>query len=115
MKYTIPKKIYIKAYQLHPCATSGIADARINSLPFQSDKGKLIEYIDIKQAWHSPDEEPKDKRNVLLECLCENKVPGNVWYKLIYFKDDWYDTDNVVRWAYIEDLLPQKQSIENQT
>jgi hypothetical protein len=40
----IPQRIYIKDYQLATCETDGIADARINAVPY---KGGVENYANI--------------------------------------------------------------------
>lgn len=69
----------------------------------------------IKSVWHGPKEEPRHKEL----CLIELKSKTSLLAYSIHFKGEQpyfeacfisatYDMDDVIRYAYVKDLLPEE-------
>lgn len=67
----------------------------------------------INSVWHDASEEPKKKGYILVHIIDDynctifvawniNVNPATYWSKII-------NKNNIVKWAYIEDLLPTKE------
>lgn len=103
----ITQRIYVKDYQLATCETDGIADARINAVPYKGGRGKLCEYINIDFLWHDASEEPQKDQPFITQWK-------NLWIidinRSIFPNNDWFShckKAKIKQWAYIADLLPK--------
>lgn len=64
------------------------------------------EYTDLSQIWHDAKEEPK--KGILMICIDKHNVSINEW--IDQYNCDWLDfveCFGIIRWAYIDDLLPK--------
>ena len=65
------------------------------------------EYIDLSQVWHDASETPKNREWILMQ-YGEDLYDTHL---LRHFNADifcaWCKKTNVIRWAYISDLLPK--------
>lgn len=65
----------------------------------------------INSVWHSPKEEPEAYRLILVEFTYED---GDLGYELglkqICLSEE--AASNMVRWAYISDLLPNRKEVQ---
>ena len=102
-KIEVPKKLYIKDYQLKQCAIDGIADARLNTNSFRTNEGKLVEYLCLDTLWHDASEEPKVGKEYLLKAAFFNDEGEN-------FDDYVTSTFGVDGWK--EDFLPRGYNFE---
>lgn len=105
----IPQRIYVKDYQLATCETDGIADARINAVPYKGGRGKLCEYINIDFLWHDASEEPESDKCILIRFV---DYKGNVEYGTDILAppitwNNWVEICKITKWCYVEDLLPK--------
>ena len=107
----IPQRLYIIDYQLESCEIDGIADARINAMPFNTTNGKLIEYINPEALWHDASETPEEGEQILYTAteggeIVDVKVTTTALYDFIPWNEVARDF-NISKWCYIEDLLPK--------
>lgn len=104
----IPQRLYIIDYQLLPCEIDGVADARINAMPFKTQKGRLCEYINLEALWHDASEIPEKGKAFIF--LAESNSSKHYHVGVVYNPMD-YDKNcewwGVIEWCYIEDLLPK--------
>lgn len=104
----IPQRIYIKDYQLAECEIEGVADARINAVPYKGGSGKLCEYINVDNLWHDASEEPEHSRYILAQ---RRTFIGELRYYL-YKTNSTYPWElnvrdlRITKWCYIDDILP---------
>lgn len=66
----------------------------------------------INSVWHDASEEPQKKGYILVQI--NNECPIYVTWSINVNPIDWDKTverTNAVKWAYIEDLLPTKESV----
>ena len=105
----IPQRIYIKDYQLATCETDGIADARINAVPYKGGRGKLCEYINIDFLWHDASEEPEIDKPLIIQYLSlmnevsydsDRRIAKYPWKLNVYGL-------RIIKWCYFDDLLPK--------
>ena len=98
----LPKKIYLnyvdeddeeKTWCVDP---GGVGDSEMRNR----------EYTDLSQVWHDASKEPE--KGKLMICTGEDGVSIDKW---VYQYDcDWLyfaKSNRLIRWAYIEDLLPK--------
>lgn len=107
----IPQRLYIIDYQLLPCEIDGVADARINAMPFKTQKGRLCEYINLEALWHDASEIPEEGEQILYTAteggeIVDVKVTTTALYGFIPWNEVVRDF-NISKWCYIEDLLPK--------
>ena len=95
----IPKKIYINDKAWSEAAVS------VTICDMQNR-----EYIDLSQVWHEAKEKPRIKEWILVqfsggdyEALALDELGLETWSVW------WCDNYKVIRWAYINDLLPIKE------
>lgn len=108
----IPQRIYIKDSQLVECEIEGIADARINAVPYKCRSGKICEYINVDNLWHDASEKPEFDKRLLTQHIT---LMGELGYDLttnilaypweLYVKGAY-----ITKWCYIEDILPSPNS-----
>lgn len=104
-----PKKIHILSRDLEILDTDNPLTRAWVSLNPHKDR---TEYTDLSQVWHEAKEEPKEGTQVVAIDNDGWTVSGlfnpRAMVKGVYIYGDlvvdWY---SVVRWAYIEDLLPK--------
>ena len=106
----IPKKIYVLTRYVEILdAETQLTRALICINPHE----KSTEYTDLSQVWHEAKEEPEEGTQVVAIDNDGWTVSGlfnpRAMVKGVYIYGDlvvdWY---SVVRWAYIEDLLPRR-------
>lgn len=106
----IPKKIYLNyVHEDDEEKTWSVDPVYVEDCEMQNR-----EYTDLSQAWHDAKEEPEEGTKVVV--IDNNGWTGSGLFnpramvKGVYIYGDlvvdWY---SVVRWAYIEDLLPKKE------
>lgn len=69
--------------------------------------GRKDNIVDLAEVWHNVDEEPDGTRNILID---SSSYVCNTISPLLYDDGRWKHIVkklNVMRWAYIEDLLPK--------
>lgn len=114
-----PEKIYLTAKGAEKLASApeGVETTRVKTYPSKTD----IEYTDLSQVWHTAEEKPTSYKDKLL-IVCK---PMYEWQRtdngLIYDSGCYYTDrqrwsihdlfklmpdENVVSWAYINDLIP---------
>lgn len=104
-----PKKLYIIDYQLLPCEIDGIADARINAMPFNTTNGKLIEYINLNEIWNEGTTLPLDNSDCLFELT--RLTDGKKYHILLSYDKDKFNLVvngnkyKINRWLYLKDIL----------
>lgn len=105
----IPKKLYVRKIDID------IFDEEVNAtrawVANRPNTGRM-EYTDLSQVWHDAKEEPKEGTKVVV--IDNNGWTGSGLFnpramvKGVYIYGDlvvdWY---SVVRWAYVNDLLPK--------
>lgn len=103
----IPQRIYIKDSQLAECEIEGIADARINAVPYKGGSGKICEYINVESLWHDASEEPEDNKEFIM-------YDGENWNEITSYVHEgpysWMQlvgTFCFIKWCYVEDILPK--------
>lgn len=104
----IPQRIYIKDSQLAECEIEGVADARINAVPYKGGSGKLCEYINVDNLWHKREEEPEFNRRLITQHIT---LMGELGYDLTtnipaYSWELYVKGAHITKWCYIEDILP---------
>ena len=57
-------------------------------------------------VWHDATEKPDGKRRYLVETHLGKRTHHSVWTKAFTPKEKVEDDDVIVRWAYLEDILP---------
>ena len=57
-------------------------------------------------VWHDATEKPDGKRRYLVETHLGKRTHHSVWTKAFTPKEKVEDNDFIVRWAYLEDILP---------
>ncbi len=59
----------------------------------------------INHAWHKAEERPERKRNYIAQCKGGRfiVIPDSMNW------DNFYRREEIIRWAYIEDLLPNTE------
>lgn len=57
-------------------------------------------------VWHDATETPDGKRRYLVETHLGKRTHHSVWTKAFTPKEKVEDDDVIVRWAYLEDILP---------
>lgn len=105
----IPQRIYIKDSQLAECEIEGIADARINAVPYKCVSGKICEYINVDNLWHDASEEPESDKCILIRFV---DYKGNGEYGTDILAppitwNNWVEICKITKWCYVEDLLPK--------
>ena len=67
------------------------------------------EHPNLESLWHDPDEEPKCYYIILFDGLDNMQWVENYQHIDISYANwkDYTDAFNVIRWAYISDLLPK--------
>lgn len=105
----IPKRIYIKDFQLAECEIEGIADARINAVPYKGGKGNLCEYININSLWHHTSEEPKIDKPIIIQyaSLVNGVSYDSNRHIAEYPWERHVENLQILKWCYIDDLLPK--------
>lgn len=116
-----PKKIHILTRDLEILdADTPITRVWISLNPHED----RTEYTDLSQVWHDAKEEPKSLKQVVAIDKKGRSFSGKYWpredkeynvrYSGIYWNGDGcltgarlLDWEDVVKWAYIEDLLPK--------
>ena len=91
----IPKKVYLRANELAEhfmCERMVSCDAAIGSCN--------VEYTGLSQLWHDASDIPNDDSLIIYEC-----VYGAILLKR--FTNRSSAMANVLRWAYVNDLLPK--------
>lgn len=106
----IPKKIYIRELDIDIFNNEvSVTRAWVAN---KSCTGRR-EYTDLSQVWHPAEEEPQVGRQVLGIDYDGEAGSGVFEFRSvagIFIYDNLIlDWDSVVRWAYIEDLLPKKK------
>lgn len=104
----IPKKIYVPENSIKClCHYNNSALALVTN----SQKIGSVEYTDLSQIWHNADENPQVERQVLGIDYDGEAGSGVFEYRsvagIFIYGDLILDWDSVVRWAYIDDLLPK--------
>ena len=97
----IPKKIYLTKKELQDTITC----ERMVSID-EPYKDITEEYVNLSQVWHDVSEEPKK-----YPILCEDEK-NRVWidHNLKDYIESWdiyVEFCEIIRWAYINDLLPK--------
>ena len=80
----------------------------LNNVDENGSEMQNTEYIDLSQVWHDANEEPNLIDNVLIQFVggrCDVytlliKAQADLWH-------DWCKEYEVLRWAYVKDLLPK--------
>ena len=110
-RYTIPVKYngmtiggdmvdYPKTIHVTPiCIGMGCSEV---GLALTTD-GNRKEYIDLSQVWHDPSEKPAQGRMILVLFKSGNLTSWRSTLDIITT----FEKHNVVKWAYVEDLLPE--------
>lgn len=103
----IPQRIYIKDYQLAECEIEGVADARINAVPYKGGNGNLCESININSLWHDASEEPEKGKKIITQFVD--------WYEGIDYELDvycvnypwecWVEENHIIKWCYLSDII----------
>ena len=74
---------------------------------------EAVEYINLSQVWHNPNEEPKsndeletfvlivDEFGLSWVCGVDNRYHDETW-------EEYVTCYHVARWAYVSDLLPKE-------
>lgn len=104
----IPKKLYVRKLDID------IFDEEVNItrawVANRPNTGRM-EYTDLSQVWHPAEEEPQVGKQVIGIDYDGEAGCGVFNYRSVYgifiYGDLILDWDSVVRWAYIEDLLPK--------
>ncbi len=124
----IPQRIYIKDSQLAECEIEGVADARINAVPYKGGSGKLCEYINVDNLWHKREEEPTEEGAIIKRLFKKGEIYLTFfnWVKVkddiikshknigctqdeiaLYVRIAWKECGNFDKWCYLSDLLPK--------
>ncbi len=105
----IPQRIYIKDYQLAECEIEGVADARINAVPYKGGRGKLCEYINIDFLWHDASEKPEIGKPLIIQYISfMNEVSYGKDRRIA--KYPWelnVEGLRIIKWCYLADLFPK--------
>lgn len=105
----IPQRIYIKESQLAECEIEGVADARINAVPYKGGSGKLCEYINVDNLWHDASEKPQGSAAILY--LWHDEQGGmDVGIDGVFDDLEWkkfVEYNKITKWCYINDILPK--------
>lgn len=110
------KKLDEAAYIFATSQTHGELLALIDGYK-EGYKDAINEFL--KNLWHPAREEPENDRYVLLE-LKYSCIKPVIFYNVIEY-NDCYDepwnskstTLNIIRWLYIDDLLPKKEDVHD--
>ena len=96
----LPKKIYLNYIE------EADQDKTWSEEPVSVYDCKMYnrEYTDLSQVWHDANEEPRTKEWLLVQF---DEYDYDTMYFYIGIWCDLCKTYNVVRWAYIKDLLPK--------
>ena len=110
-QYTIPVKYngmiiggdmvdYPKTIHVTPvCIGTGCYEVELALTANVSRK----EYINLSQVWHDPSEKPAEGRMILVLFKSGNLTSWRSTMDIITT----FEKYNVVKWAYVEDLLPE--------
>lgn len=124
------QRVYISDRHLATCEVEGIADARINALPYKGADTQLSEFTNVSTLWHDRSEEPTKEGTIL---MCEYQdgqifVTPADWMLVIKeaieslvksgFPQEEIDrkrpnvwqeaVPDFEKWCYLEDILPKK-------
>lgn len=105
----IPQRIYIKDSQLAECEIEGVADARINAVPYKGGRGKLCEYINIDFLWHDASEMPimSEHSMIIVELNDITACKYSLWRSTTTYECLCNNKGYVRRWLYLDDLLKE--------
>lgn len=111
----IPKKIYLNDKELAAAKTSPAQYNELNGIPVNREKEH--EYVNLGQFYHDITEEPVQAKNIIIESA------GRFYFIGYRVDEDTYAFDGltpveltwtyvtqrfrILRWAYIEDLMPK--------
>ena len=101
------KKLFIPEEELEYIESNPHAFATAYSEPYDSEDANDHEFIDINCLWHDASEEPELGKWIIghLDKDCFDVAYINsyeMWKR-------WCEIFGVIRWAYIEDLLPNQK------
>ena len=60
------QRVYISDRHLETCEVEGIADARINALPYKGEGVQLSKFTNVSTLWHARSEEPTKEGTILM-------------------------------------------------
>lgn len=106
----IPQRIYIKDSQLAECEIEGVADARINAVPYKGGCGKICEYINVDSLWHNASEVPDREPRTIIIGYVDDYIGMNYEFENDPGLDTWnefFKRMNVIHWCYFSDLFPK--------
>ena len=106
----IPQRIYIKDSQLAECEIEGVADARINAVPYKGGSGKLCEYINVDSLWHDASEKPimSEHGMIIVELNDITTCKYSLWRSTTTYECLCNNKSYVRRWLYLDDLLKKE-------
>ena len=101
------KKLFIPEEELDYIESNPHSFVPAYSEPDDSEDANDHEFIDINRLWHDVSEEPERHKFVIghLDKDCFDVAYINSYERW----KRWCETFGVIRWAYIEDLLPNQQ------
>ena len=105
------KKLFIPEEELEYIESNPHAFAAAYSEPDDSEDANDHEFIDINRLWHDVSEKPEHGKWVIghLDKDCFDVAYINSYERW----KRWCEIFGVIRWAYIEDLLPNQQKKEH--
>ena len=110
-QYTIPVKYngmiiggdmvdYPKTIHVTPvCIGTGCYEVGLALTANESRK----EYIDLSQVWHDPSEKPAPERTILVFLKSGSFISCCSSHNI----DEIFETFEILKWAYVKDLLPE--------
>lgn len=103
----IPKKVYISVVVWDEGRKYDFLEVRERPYQTTDTQCHWCEYTDLSQVWHDASEKPRANEWLLIQfgeddydALSLNDLYIDMWCT-------WCNTYNVIRWAYISDLLPK--------
>ena len=95
----LPKKIYLNY------VNENDVDKTWSEEPISASDCEMgnREYTDLSRVWHNPSEEPVPGRMILVLFKSGNLTSWRSTLDIVTV----FEKHNVVKWAYVEDLLPE--------
>ena len=102
LKEAIKEHLYANAFLQQTRIIRGLSIKLLNALKLLNGVGTG----ERNHVWHDAAEAPDGKRRYLVETHLGKRTHHSVWTKAFTPKEKVEDDDVIVRWAYLEDILP---------
>lgn len=107
----VPKKIYLNYVEEEDFDNGAEITWCVDPVYVEDCEMQNREYTDLSKVWHPAEEEPQVGKQVIGIDYDGEAGCGVFDYRSMYgifiYGDLILDWDSVVRWAYIDDLLPK--------